>query len=117
MNFATLFTSHSTPSKLVRADSEKTQVKKAIESMKQEASTSKAKAKPDSTLVDLLSNVKKLEIHEDFACMLNQTNVIDNNNKFYVIQVAKAAKSFYLFTRWGRVVSHMYIFVEDRLSL
>ncbi|KAK7063097.1 Poly [ADP-ribose] polymerase 3 [Halocaridina rubra] len=35
--------------------------------------------------------------------MLNQTNIGHNNNKFYVIQVAKANKDFICFTRWGRV--------------
>ncbi|XP_063613393.1 protein mono-ADP-ribosyltransferase PARP3-like [Penaeus indicus] len=41
-------------------------------------------------------------VHEDYACMLNQTN-IGQNNKFYVIQVAKDKKDFLCFTRWGRV--------------
>lgn len=37
--------------------------------------------------------------------MLNQTNIGQNNNKFYVIQVIKEGKSFYSWNRWGRVVS------------
>jgi len=27
------------------------------------------------------------KVHADFDCMLNQTNIGANNNKFYVIQV------------------------------
>eukprot|EP00494_Astrolonche_serrata_P031605 UN31874 len=38
-----------------------------------------------------------------YACTLNQTNLKNNNNKFYIIQAVKAAKSYYCFTRWGRV--------------
>lgn len=37
--------------------------------------------------------------------MLNQTNIGQNNNKFYVIQVIKEGKTFYSWNRWGRVVS------------
>lgn len=45
------------------------------------------------------------QVHEDYDCMLNQTNIGHNNNKFYVIQVIEANKSFYSWNRWGRVVS------------
>lgn len=40
-----------------------------------------------------------------WQCTLNQTNVGDNNNKFYVIQLLKeeGLPKFYVFTRWGRV--------------
>lgn len=43
------------------------------------------------------------EVHEDYDCMLNQTNIGNNNNKFYVIQVLTSKKSYYCWTRWGRV--------------
>lgn len=43
------------------------------------------------------------EVHEDYDCMLNQTNIGHNNNKFYVIQVIKQNKSYYTWNRWGRV--------------
>ncbi|XP_029288721.1 protein mono-ADP-ribosyltransferase PARP3-like [Cottoperca gobio] len=43
------------------------------------------------------------EIHEDYDCMLNQTNIGHNNNKFYVIQVIKGKNSYYTWNRWGRV--------------
>ncbi|KAJ7536807.1 hypothetical protein O6H91_12G082200 [Diphasiastrum complanatum] len=37
--------------------------------------------------------------------MLNQTNVGDNNNKFYVLQVLESdtGNSYYTYNRWGRV--------------
>lgn len=46
-----------------------------------------------------------LQVHEDYDCMLNQTNIGNNNNKFYVIQVLTSGKLHYCWTRWGRVVS------------
>ena len=47
----------------------------------------------------------KAAIYLDYSCMLNQTDIINNVNKFYVIQIAKAKGSYHLFTRWGRIVS------------
>ncbi|XP_059184953.1 protein mono-ADP-ribosyltransferase PARP3 [Centropristis striata] len=43
------------------------------------------------------------EVYEDYDCMLNQTNIGHNNNKFYVIQVVKQSNSYYSWNRWGRV--------------
>ncbi|XP_042351554.1 protein mono-ADP-ribosyltransferase PARP3 [Plectropomus leopardus] len=43
------------------------------------------------------------EVHEDYDCMLNQTNIGHNNNKFYVIQVIKDKNTYYSWNRWGRV--------------
>ncbi|XP_074528212.1 protein mono-ADP-ribosyltransferase PARP3 [Halichoeres trimaculatus] len=43
------------------------------------------------------------EVYEDYDCMLNQTNIGHNNNKFYVIQVVQSGKSYYSWNRWGRV--------------
>ncbi|XP_070814565.1 protein mono-ADP-ribosyltransferase PARP3 [Chaetodon trifascialis] len=43
------------------------------------------------------------EVYEDYDCMLNQTNIGHNNNKFYVIQVIKVNNSYYSWNRWGRV--------------
>ncbi|XP_030633010.1 protein mono-ADP-ribosyltransferase PARP3 [Chanos chanos] len=43
------------------------------------------------------------EVYEDYDCMLNQTNIGHNNNKFYVIQVLQNGKNYYCWTRWGRV--------------
>lgn len=46
-----------------------------------------------------------IQVHEDYDCMLNQTNIGNNNNKFYVIQVLLSGGQYYCWTRWGRVVS------------
>jgi len=43
------------------------------------------------------------KIIDDFDCMLNQTNIGANNNKFYVIQLFQNGGSYYVWTRWGRV--------------
>ncbi|XP_023258201.1 poly [ADP-ribose] polymerase 3 [Seriola lalandi dorsalis] len=43
------------------------------------------------------------EVYEDYDCMLNQTNVGHNNNKFYVIQVIEANNKYHTWNRWGRV--------------
>jgi poly [ADP-ribose] polymerase len=42
-------------------------------------------------------------VHEDYDCMLNQTNIKQNNNKFYVLQMLEKGSSYYVWTRWGRV--------------
>jgi predicted DNA-binding WGR domain protein len=39
----------------------------------------------------------------DYDCMLNQTNISQNNNKYYVIQLLVGAGRYYVFNRWGRV--------------
>ena len=42
----------------------------------------------------------------DYDCMLNQTNIGQNNNKFYIIQLIQRKKKgsqVGLWTRWGRV--------------
>ncbi|XP_045932518.1 protein mono-ADP-ribosyltransferase PARP3 [Micropterus dolomieu] len=43
------------------------------------------------------------EVYDDYDCMLNQTNIGHNNNKFYLIQVIKADNKYYSWNRWGRV--------------
>lgn len=49
------------------------------------------------------------QVYEDYDCMLNQTNVGHNNNKFYVIQLIKANNKYCLWNRWGRVVSKRFL--------
>ena len=43
-----------------------------------------------------------------YACVLNQTNIAQNNNKFFVIQVLKEfdTENYYTWIRWGRVGYH-----------
>jgi poly [ADP-ribose] polymerase len=41
-----------------------------------------------------------------YSATLNQTNVLNNNNKFYIIQILQSdsnSNHCYFFTRWGRV--------------
>ena len=41
-----------------------------------------------------------------WSVTLNQTNVMNNNNKFYIIQILQSdsnSNHCYFFTRWGRV--------------
>jgi len=37
--------------------------------------------------------------------MLNQTNIGQNNNKYYVIQLIENGGRYYTWNRWGRVVN------------
>jgi poly [ADP-ribose] polymerase 2/3/4 len=53
--------------------------------------------------VDTLCTLKGAVVHEDYDCMLNQTNIGANNNKFYVIQLLEKGGKYYAWTRWGRV--------------
>ena len=45
---------------------------------------------------------------QPYACVLNQTNIAQNNNKFFVIQVLKKFDEdhYYCWIRWGRVGYH-----------
>ncbi|KAI3384344.1 hypothetical protein SNEBB_001587 [Seison nebaliae] len=40
---------------------------------------------------------------DDYDCMLNQTNINNNNNKFYIIQLLTDGSSYYMWNRWGRI--------------
>ena len=62
-----------------------------------------ATAKKFSIPVDDSCSLKGAEVHEDFDCILNQTNIGANNNKFYVIQLLTKGGKFYAWNRWGRV--------------
>jgi poly [ADP-ribose] polymerase len=53
--------------------------------------------------VDENCSLKGAEVHEDFDCILNQTNIGANNNKFYVIQLLTKGGKYYAWNRWGRV--------------
>jgi len=71
----------------------------AIADLKEEGNKKKAKF---MRKVDANCNVAG-EVLEDYDCMLNQTNIGQNNNKFYVIQVIKTPNGqFYCYNRWGK---------------
>ena len=58
-----------------------------------------------------LSTLKSAEVYSEgqnvYDVMLNQTNLKNNNNKFYIVQLIQSLsgskKKFSVFTRWGRV--------------
>ena len=53
-----------------------------------------------------VTSVGIYEVVDDWDCMLNQTNIGQNNNKYYVIQMLKSRGGIYnVWNRWGRVVS------------
>lgn len=50
-----------------------------------------------------LSGNPGIQVHEDYDCTLNQTNIGNNNNKFYIIQLLEEGGRFSCWNRWGRV--------------
>ncbi|XP_027692821.1 protein mono-ADP-ribosyltransferase PARP3 [Vombatus ursinus] len=59
------------------------------------------KARVDS--VCQLSSNPAVQVHEDYDCTLNQTNIGNNNNKFYLIQLVDDNGRYACWNRWGRV--------------
>ncbi|CAF3339468.1 unnamed protein product, partial [Rotaria sp. Silwood2] len=60
----------------------------------------------DSECVSMLGNAHVYcENNDVFDCMLNQTNVGNNNKNFYLIQLLEEnnCKTYYVWLRWGRV--------------
>ncbi|CAG8739026.1 2183_t:CDS:1, partial [Acaulospora morrowiae] len=78
---------------------------KIVEEKKMVTIIKKGKAPVDS----LFSEKDRTHVYSDdttvWDCLLNQTNVANNNNKFFVIQLLKldSANQYFVFTRWGRV--------------
>ncbi|KAM3914167.1 protein mono-ADP-ribosyltransferase PARP3 [Leptodactylus fuscus] len=75
----------------------------AVQALKA-AAGKKGKAKIDSACS--LSGNGNMEVYEDYDCMLNQTNIGHNNNKFYIIQLINSPNqktTYYCWNRWGRV--------------
>ncbi|XP_003217614.2 protein mono-ADP-ribosyltransferase PARP3 [Anolis carolinensis] len=62
----------------------------------------KLKSKIDSACW-LSSSAGDAKIYEDYDCMLNQTNIGHNNNKFYIIQLIEENGKYSCWNRWGRV--------------
>ena len=43
---------------------------------------------------------------DDWDCMLSQISIGQQNNKYYIIQMLLSpSQAYYVWTRWGRVVS------------
>uniref|UniRef100_A0A674K6E1 Poly(ADP-ribose) polymerase family member 3 n=1 Tax=Terrapene triunguis TaxID=2587831 RepID=A0A674K6E1_9SAUR len=86
--------------KKVKQELEEDSIRSTVEALKT-APKEKLKAKIDSACQ--LSNGSDAQIHEDYDCMLNQTNIGNNNNKFYIIQLITHNGSYSCWNRWGRV--------------
>jgi poly [ADP-ribose] polymerase 2/3/4 len=65
--------------------------------------TKASAAKKANIPVDGQCPLSGASVHMDYDCMLNQTNIGANNNKFYVIQLLEKGGKYYCWTRWGRV--------------
>ncbi|XP_038054428.1 protein mono-ADP-ribosyltransferase PARP3-like [Patiria miniata] len=79
------------------ATDSKTDIKKKVEALK-----TAEKGKKKTYVVDSYY-FGSGAVYEDFDCMLNQTNISQNNNKYYVIQLIQSGKNYTVWTRWGRV--------------
>ncbi|CAG8809596.1 19643_t:CDS:2, partial [Dentiscutata erythropus] len=83
----------------VKVDVMKVEEKKMVTIIK------KGKAPVD----EMFSMNKTTHVYADdqivWDCLLNQTNVKGNNNKFYIIQLLESDSnsSYYVFNKWGRV--------------
>lgn len=51
---------------------------------------------------------------EDFIydCMLNQTNIANNNNKFYKIQLVQVGSIYHVLIRYGRGMNYIYVSIS-----
>ena len=57
----------------------------------------------DSNLYSVVQAKPSQYKNKFFSCILIYTDLKKNSNKFYIIQLLKRDKFFYLFLRWGRV--------------
>jgi hypothetical protein len=63
-------------------------------------------AQKKEKLVDLVTKDGKVILQEDevvYDCLLNQTNIGNNNNKFFELRILKDGGGFVFCSRWGRV--------------
>ena len=87
----------SKPAKLAKKDSVKADIKAAAKAL------SKGSSKRSNRKSDKYVTEQNVQVYEDYDCMLNQTNIGHNNNKFYVIQLLErtvGAKEFFVFNRY-----------------
>ncbi|CAL1529107.1 unnamed protein product [Lymnaea stagnalis] len=74
-------------------------MKDKIAKLKEADKNTIRKHKPDS----FFPGSQIAQVHEDYDAMLNQTNIGQNNNKFYIIQVLNLNGVYFTWNRWGRV--------------
>ncbi|XP_067361545.1 protein mono-ADP-ribosyltransferase PARP3 isoform X2 [Channa argus] len=89
--------------KKVKEEPEATNPKDTFTSTKEALLAAGPQVKGKRKVDDHCSLSDRGQVFEDYDCMLNQTNVGNNNNKFYVIQVIKESRKYYTWNRWGRV--------------
>ncbi|XP_060925342.1 protein mono-ADP-ribosyltransferase PARP3 [Limanda limanda] len=89
--------------KKVKKEPETPEPKDAFTSAKEALLAAGPQVKSSRRVDEHCSVSGSAQVHEDYDCMLNQTNVGHNNNKFYVIQVIKANNKYHTWNRWGRV--------------
>ncbi|XP_046358125.2 protein mono-ADP-ribosyltransferase PARP3-like [Haliotis rufescens] len=83
----------------VEEEEETPTLKDTIKTLKAADAGKKKSHKPDSFIPGSAS----YDVEGDYDCMLNQTNIGFNNNKYYVIQVLSNCGKYYIWNRWGRV--------------
>lgn len=81
------------------------QMKKSSQKRKAEKSASKSVAVKVDPLCPIANKAEIFnENGEAWECMLNQTNIQNNNNKYFLIQLLKdSSGNFFTWFRWGRV--------------
>ncbi|TKS71682.1 Poly [ADP-ribose] polymerase 3 [Collichthys lucidus] len=86
-----------------KAKEETPKAKDAFTSAKEALLAAGPQVKGKRKVDEMCKLARSAEVYEDYDCMLNQTNIGNNNNKFYVIQVLAEKASYFLWNRWGRV--------------
>ncbi|XP_055351197.1 protein mono-ADP-ribosyltransferase PARP3-like [Paramacrobiotus metropolitanus] len=82
----------------------KSVIQKAIDKLKKSNKNKAAVSYKVDTLAASQNPGIYAGVHEDYSFMLNQTNIGNNNNKFYVGQLLhRNDGKFDVFTKWGRV--------------
>ncbi len=74
---------------------------------KAKAASKKASApRTGRVAVDRGVNLPNATVVLGWGCLLNQTNLSHNNNKFYCIQLLESGGRWHVWNRWGRVGEH-----------
>nr|XP_057911524.1 protein mono-ADP-ribosyltransferase PARP3 [Doryrhamphus excisus]XP_057911525.1 protein mono-ADP-ribosyltransferase PARP3 [Doryrhamphus excisus] len=89
--------------KKVKQEPEQPKPKDAFTSTKEALMAAGPQLKGKRKVDEHCSLADTAEVYEDYDCMLNQTNIGQNNNKFYVIQIIIDSNKYYSWNRWGRV--------------
>ena len=100
------------PAKIVKQDSVKLNIAAATKALQGKKKQERKKRAVDKHVICSYN----LEVHEDYDCMLNQTNIGHNNNKYYVIQLLKTTNNKnQLFFVWNRFVT--FFDIEEKTNV